>query len=168
MSDTVKGLWTPDRKCPEEEGEEFRLRSRKAPGDDSATIRTLCWCVPFWDTENNFLYQQKLTQCICTFKFGISLICCEPQWKLVLSLVLKLSHSIKSIKSNDHMLLDSVNTSAPGIHESLWTVVLCLVLCQARCSLGEEGEYWDWWKIHNQLTQSWEMDSAMEAANCAS
>ena len=45
------------------------------------------------------------------------------------------------IKSNDHMFLDSVNTSAPGIHESLWTVCYVPGPVSGKMLMGEEDEY---------------------------
>lgn len=45
------------------------------------------------------------------------------------------------IKSNDHMFLDSMNTSAPGIHESLWTVCSVPGPVSGKMLMGEEDEY---------------------------
>ena len=59
----------------------------------------------------------------------------------MLSLVLKLSHSIKCDKRNDLMFLDSVNTSATGIHESLWTVCSVPGPVSGKRLMGEEDEY---------------------------
>lgn len=39
------------------------------------------------------------------------------------------------------MLLDSVNTSAPGIHESLWTVGSVPGPVSGKMLMGEEDEY---------------------------
>lgn len=45
------------------------------------------------------------------------------------------------INSNDHLFLDSVNTSAAGIHESLWTVCSVPGPVSGKRLMGEEDEY---------------------------
>lgn len=98
--------------------------------------------VPSETLKITFVPAWKLTQCICTFIWYKPDMFVQPTVKISAFFGSKnYLIQLNAIKSNDHMLLDSVDTSTPGIHESLWTVGSVPGPVSGKMLIGEEDEY---------------------------